>query len=189
MTHTTARRALCCLLLTTLTAAAWPAQAATPEDSEDAPAPTQFLELGLNLRTDLGVHPLRIDLGWRMPHLEALLVLDPMFWTDGQSSTDLSFHWLTEPGVQPFAGWRLTTIGLPEGTQMQQNLLLGCGLALPEFFGGKLRGQWGMELAMTVAKHGGGLPSEVLSFASARHYLDLVNFAMFARFDFNLGMF
>lgn len=147
-----------------------------------------FLEFGLNLRTDLGVHPLRVDIGFRLPKLEVLLIADPMFVFDKQSSTDLIFFF-TPKKVHPYAGWRMTTIGLVDGRQFQQNLLVGVGLALPEFLDGRLRGQWGFELAMATVKHGGGLPSETLSFGSARSYLDLVNFAMFARYDFQLGVF
>lgn len=161
-----------------------------PDKSIDASAPEKkgFLEFGLNLRTDLGVHPLRVDVGFRLPKLEVLLIADPMFVFDKQSSTDLIFFF-TPKKVHPYAGWRMTTIGLVDGRQFQQNLLMGVGLALPEFLDGRLRGQWGFELAMATVKHGGGLPSETLSFGSARSYLDLVNFAMFARYDFQLGVF
>ncbi len=187
MTSKTSSLSLALLLL----ALAWPTNAAamTPEpDVQASSEPTQFLELGLNLRTDLGVHPLRVNIGWRMPWLDVALTVDPMFWTDGQSSTDLAAFWLLDNGVHPYAGWRVTTIGLRDGTQLHQNLLLGVGMALPEFFDGFLRGQWGLELATTVVKSGGELPTEVISFGSARSYLDLVNFAMFARFDFNIGL-
>lgn len=149
----------------------------------------QDLAAGLNLRTDLGAHPLRVDLAWQTPKTDLVLVLDPMFWTDGQSSTDLIFSWRFESPARPFIGWRLNTIRLPEGRQFQENLVLGGGVAFPPLWRGRLEGFWGLELAMTVVKHGGGLPSEVLSFASARHYLDLVNFGMFARLDFELFSF
>ena len=159
--------------------------------ADEAPAPEEdafAIEAGLNLRTDLGVHPLRLDLAARWPDWEVALVLDPMFWTDGQTSTDLLGWWLNEAQVWPLAGWRMTTVPLLDGAQFQQNLVLGVGLPLPRFFDGRLRARWGMELAMVVVKHGGGVASEWLSFASARHYLDLVNFAMFVRFDFHWGL-
>jgi hypothetical protein len=146
------------------------------------------LELGLNLRTDFGVHAFRVDVGYKTENFGALLVVDPMFWTDGQTSTDLLFFWLTE-GFQPFAGWRLNTVPAFEGSQMQHNLLLGTGLPFPSFWGGRITGQWGLELAMALFKHGGGLPSDAIGFQSGRHYLDLVNFGMFARFDYNLRLF
>ena len=175
------------MIVAAMACLAWmtPAVAMAEEESTEK---TGFAGVGLNLRTDLGVHPLRLDVAWRMPGFEALLVLDPMFLTDGQSSTDLIGYWLIDD-VHPYAGWRLTTIGLVDGAQLQHNLLVGVGLALPEFWDGLLRGQWGFELATTIVKHGGGLPAEVVSFGSARSYLDLVNFAMYARFDFQIGVF
>ena len=180
--------ALVILAIPTLAAAEAPPESGGEEELIEDGVKTGFLGLGLNLRTDLGVHPLRVDVGFRLPKLEVLMILDPMFVFDKQSSTDLLFLFLPNK-VPPYAGWRMTTIGLVDGRQFQQNLLLGVGLALPEFLDGRLRGQWGFELAMTTVKHGGGLPSETLSFASARSYLDLVNFAMYARYDFQLGLF
>ena len=156
--------------------------------AEDTPQESSSINAGLNLRTDLGAHPLRIDLGWRTQNTDLLLVLDPMFWTDGQSSSDLIFGWRFQNRVQPIIGWRMHSIKLPEGRQLQQNLLAGVALDLPTFFDNKLRGQWGFELATTLVKHGANLPAETISFASARHYLDLVNFGMFARFDFHIPL-
>lgn len=154
----------------------------------EAVEPGHTLELGVNLRTDFGVHAFRLDVGYKTERFGTLLVLDPMFWTDGQMSTDLLFFWLTD-GFQPFAGWRLNSVPALDGSQLQQNLLLGTGLSFPSFWGGRITGQWGIELAMTLFKHGGGLPSDSIGFQSGRHYLDLVNFGMFARFDYNLGLF
>jgi hypothetical protein len=107
-----------------------------------------------------------------------------MALTDGQMSTDLLLQYRSDVGIDGLVGWRTTTIGALDGPQFQQNLLLGAGLELPRFCDGAIRGQWGVELAMTVVKHGGGLPQEVISFSSGRHYIDLVNFAMFARVEF-----
>jgi hypothetical protein len=140
--------------------------------------------VGVNLRTDLGVHPLRLDVGGRYGNVDATLVFDPMALTDGQMSTDLLLQYRSDLGIDGLVGWRTTTIGALDGPQFQQNLLLGAGLELPRFGDGAIRGQWGVELAMTVVKHGGGLPQEVISFSSGRHYIDLVNFAMFARIEF-----
>lgn len=189
--HKLAHITLCALFTLCLSAPAFAQETeqAAPSDAQTAhEAPASSLALGLNLRTDLGAHPLRIDVGWQRKNADLVLVLDPMFWTDGQSSTDLLASWIFENKARPFVGWRLNTVALREGRQLQQNLVTGMGLGLPEFFDGKLRGAWGFELAMMVVKHGGGLPSEVLSFASARNYLDLVNFGMFVRLDFHLGL-
>lgn len=178
---------LAACLLTLLSSASIASALTPPEQGE--PAHRGSVNAGLNLRTDLGAHPLRIDLGFRTRRADYLLVLDPMFWTDGQASTDLLFGWRLANRVQPIAGWRLNTIKLPESRQFQQNLLLGVALDLPSFWRDRLRGQWGFELAMTLVKHGGGVDTETISFASARSYLDLVNFGMFARFDFHVPLF
>lgn len=145
------------------------------------------LELGLNLRTELGAHPLRLDLGWRYKRADLVLVLDPMFWTDGLSTTDLLLSWRFDSGIQPLGGWRMATVALPTGTQLHQSLVLGVGLALPSFLNHRLQGQWGFELATMIVKHGAGLPSSTLSFGSARDYIDPINFGMFVRFDLNIG--
>lgn len=145
------------------------------------------LQLGLNVRTDLGVHFARIDAGWHRNRLGLLLVVDPMFWTDGQTFTDLVGYYMGNV-LQPYVGWRLATIALAEGAQLQENLLLGFALPFPRFWGGRFGGQWGFELAMMLVKHGGGLPSESISFESGRHYIDFVNFGMYARFDYNLPL-
>ena len=113
-----------------------------------------------------------------------MLVVDPMFWTDGQMSTDMLLQWRSDASVHAIAGWRVTSLGIAGGTQLQQNLLLGLGMDLPTFLDGAVRGQWGLELAMLVVKSGADLPAEFLNFSSARRYIDLVNFAMFARFEY-----
>jgi hypothetical protein len=129
------------------------------------------------------VHPIRLDLGAQWSDLDLLLVLDPMFFTDAQLSTDLIAQWRSDLGVALFGGWRLTTIPLLEGAQFQHNLLLGAGAELPRWFGGLLGGQVGLELASVLLKHGGGIPAETISFASGRHYIDLVNLALFLRLE------
>ena len=159
------------------------------EESETAEAKRRarpaVIEAGLNLRSDFGIHPLRLDLAWAAEHYRVLLVVDPMVWTDGQSSTDLIGFFRTA-GFEPFLGWRGNTIPLLEGSQIQHNVVVGTALRFPEFLGGRVSGQWGMEAAVMVYKHGGGVPASGTSFASGRHYLDYVNFGMFARFHYNI---
>jgi len=145
------------------------------------------LHAGLNLRTDPGVHPIRLDAGIGWGPFDAVLVLDPMFWTDGQVSTDLLLQW-RPAGLAAFAGWRTTAVPLLDGPQWQQNLLLGAGADLPRFFDGHLRGQFGFELAAMMLKHGGGLPDESISFESGRHYIDFLNMAFFLRLETGLGL-
>lgn len=164
-----------------------------PAQGEEAPAPAapqpffKDWHVGLNVRPDVGTHPIRIDGGLRAQGWDFILALDPMFWTDGQTDSDLLVVKRTEGGWQAFLGWRLTTIGIAQGTQFQQKLLLGLGGDLPHV-SDFLRATFGFELAMLLFKHGGGLPAETISFKSARSYIDLLNFGMFIRFEFTRAL-
>lgn len=161
--------------------------ASEPNDEVAVGAESSLLEPGANLRTDLGVRAVRLDVALRMPSIRLLAVVDPMWWTDGRTTTDVVGFWRT-PHLQPMVGWRLQTIPLLEGSQFQHNLVLGAALEFPEFFDGRVGGQWGLEMATMVAKHGGGVPGDRFRADSARHYLDRVSFGMFARFHYNLEM-
>ena len=121
-----------------------------PSAPSSAPAASQpFLKdwhVGLNVRPDVGTHPIRIDGGLRAQGWDFILAVDPMFWTDGQTDSDLLAVKRSDAGWQVFLGWRLTTIGIAEGTQFQEKLLLGLGGDLPrisDFF----RATFGFELA------------------------------------------
>ena len=138
---------------------------------------------GINLRTDLGTHPLRLDGGVRYGQLDFILVLDPMYFLDQQSSTDILAEWRGKNGFSPVLGWRFNTVGLIEGSQLQHNLVLGGALDTPKFWDGRLRGQAGLEMAMMLVKHGGGGPVETIGFSSGRRFVDFVNFALFLRIE------
>ena len=135
---------------------------------------------GLDLRVDQGAHPIRVGGGVTFGSVDTLLVLDPMVVTDGQHDLDL----LASIGERYsfVAGWRTTTIGLVDGHQFQEKLILGLGAPLPMM--GPVRARWAFELATVVVKHGGGLPSETISFASGRDFIDLINFGMFVTFEY-----
>ncbi|MBT8495766.1 MAG: hypothetical protein KJO07_22155 [Deltaproteobacteria bacterium] len=138
---------------------------------------------GLNLRTELGTHPIRVEGGLPVAGLELNLVVDPMFWTDGQTDSDL---WVAIPvrSAAVLAGWRTTTIPLLDSTQWHQKLLIGAGAGIEGLSNHWLRASWGVELATVVVKHGGDLPTDWVDFGKPSGYLDLVNFAMFVRFDY-----
>ncbi|HRI63633.1 MAG TPA: hypothetical protein PK156_05330 [Polyangium sp.] len=138
---------------------------------------------GINLRTDLGTHPLRLDGGVRYGQLDFILVLDPMYFLDQQSSTDILAEWRAKNGFAPVLGWRFNTVGLIDGSQVQHNLVLGGALDTPKFWDGRMRGQAGLELAMMLVKHGGGGPVETIGFSSGRRFVDFVNFALFLRIE------
>ena len=45
----------------------------------------------------------------------------------------------------------------------------------------------GLEIAVPCIKHWAGLPTDTLSFDSARHVTDLINFGLFVRFEHATG--
>jgi len=137
---------------------------------------------GLDLRGDLGTHPIRVGGGLQLGHVDTMLVLDPMFWTDGQHDLDLLASFGEKYSL--LAGWRTTTIGIAGGHQFQQKLIIGVGAPLPMIGGGSIRARWAAELATVIVKHGGDLPTEMISFASGRDFIDLINFGMFVTFEY-----
>lgn len=138
---------------------------------------------GLNIRGDLGTHPIRIGGGVQFAHIDTTLVLDPMFWTDDQFDIDALAFWAPCPRAWGlFGGWRTSTIGLLGGTQFQEKLLAGIGAPLPQL--GPFRARWSFELAAVIVKHGADLPSDWISFASGRDFIDLLNFGMFVSIEY-----
>jgi hypothetical protein len=139
---------------------------------------------GLNVRGDLGTHPVRAGAGLELGTLDTMLVLDPMFWTDGQHDIDALAFWSPcSKGWGLLGGWRTSSIGLLDGTQFQQKLVLGISAALPRL-GEHIRARFAFELATLVVKHGADLPTDWISFASGRDFIDLVNFGMFVTIEY-----
>ncbi len=137
---------------------------------------------GLDLRPELGTHPVRLGGGIRVGRLDTLLVVDPMFWTDGQHDLDAIAFWLPcDRGWGLLAGWRTSAIGVLGGTQLQHKVLVGVAAPLPRL--GPFHVRWSFELATLVVKHGGDLPTDTISFASGRDFIDLVNFGSFVTFE------
>ncbi len=135
---------------------------------------------GVDLRIDQGAHPIRLAGGLQLDALDTTLVLDPMFWTDGQHDTDVFASWGRRWSL--VGGWRTTAIAIAGGHQFQQKLLVGVGAPLPDL--GPVRARWTFELATLLVKHGGDLPTDTISFASGRDFIDLVNFGMFVTFEY-----
>jgi hypothetical protein len=139
---------------------------------------------GLNLRADLGTHPIRAGGGVDLGRFDTMLVLDPMFWTDGQHDIDLySTVKLSERGWGVVAGLRVSAIGISGGHQFQDKLVLGVAAPLP--LGPPLRARWAFEAATMLVKHGGDLPSSWISFETGRDFVDLINFGMFVTVEWS----
>jgi hypothetical protein len=140
---------------------------------------------GLDLRVDQGSHPIRTGVGIERGNHDLTLVLDPMFWTDGQVDLDaLAYYKVSSGGWGLLYGWRTTAIGIADGHQLHEKLLLGVGAPLPFFGHLPLRARWSFEIASLVVKHGAGLPRQWISFDSGRDFIDLLNFGMFVTFEY-----
>jgi len=137
---------------------------------------------GLNLRADSGAHPVRAVAGLDSGVFDISLTLDPMVWFDGQFDADLlTTTRFTDGGWGVVAGWRTTAIGILGGHQDQEKLVLGISAPLPA--GPPLRVRWTLEAATVVVKHGGGLPTDWISFQQGRDFVDLINFGMSITFE------
>jgi hypothetical protein len=136
---------------------------------------------GLNVRTDLGVHQLRLDGGVRLGAIDALLVVDPLYFADGELDLDAIVRWEpSRPGWGLAGGWRTVVFDVAGGHRVHEQVLLGATAPLPAFLDG-VRAQWGAELAILVLRHGAGLGTEGL--AGDARLADLLQPGMFVRFE------
>ena len=138
---------------------------------------------GLNVRVGNSTHPLRLIAGLDTGDVDLSLTVDPMVISDGQLDTDLMATMkLTDPGWGVILGWRTTMIGILGGREFQEKLVLGVGAPLPQLSDG-IRMRFALEAAAVVVKHGGGLPTDWISFREGRDFVDLINFGMFITFE------
>jgi hypothetical protein len=139
---------------------------------------------GLNLRPDNGAHQIRVIAGLDAGAIDLSLTLDPMVITDGQLDTDvLATLRLTDNGWGLITGFRNTRIGILGGNEFQEKLILGIGAPLPVLGDLSVRLRWGLEVATVIVKHGADLPTDWISFAQGRDFIDLINFGMYVTFE------
>src|SRR4051812_31015908 len=76
-----------------------------PAPVAQAPAePTIAWHVGLDVRTDLGTHPVRVPFGFRRDDWDATIVLDPYAFLDGEHDLDVLAEWYVGPRVGLLAG-------------------------------------------------------------------------------------
>jgi hypothetical protein len=168
--------------LVSVSLATWVAARDVPAARADGPL---LWHAGLNARAELGTHPVRVDVGLQSGATDLTLVLDPMFWTDGQLDVDLLSDWqFTRSGWGLVSGLRWTSIGVADGRQSQDKVVLGLAAPLAGRNGSPLRVRWTFEVAAVIVKHGAGLPTEWIGFGNARDFIDLINFGMFVSIDY-----
>ena len=160
----------------TLVVVLWLAGAATARaDSE--------WHVGTNLRSELTAHAVRLDGGYRMGRLDLIAVIDPMVWTDGELDLDAIATWrVHRTGYAVLLGWRPTSIAVSTGRQFQETLLFGATAPLPKVW--QLDLQFGLEVGTVLLKHGGGLPTDMTSFANSTEVGDNLSISMFLRIGY-----
>lgn len=92
--------------------------------------------------------------------------------------------WFRDGAWAVLAGWRNTAFNLLGENRWHENALVGLNARLPKLGPCWLRTNVGLELAVDVLRHGSDTPNEWISFASDRHFSDLVHLSLFARIEF-----
>jgi hypothetical protein len=167
-----------------IVALAGTAHAEAPADVE-APG----WSVGLALRSDYGAHRVRIPVGVHNAHFAATLVVDPKVFVDTkQNDVDLLAEWFpVRGGWAALGGYRLTQISIDRGVQFQHEILLGATASLPEL-SRRTQVRFGMEVEITMLRHGDGLDVEWFSVESDRHFRDLLSLNLFLRISYTSAL-
>lgn len=141
---------------------------------------------GLNLRTDYGSHRFRITTGLHRGPLAGTVVIDPKVLFDTRANdVDLLTEWSFAPGGwAALGGYRLTQVSIDRGVQYHHEVLFGITAGLPALADRRIRTRFGIEVELSMARHGDGLDTEWFSVDSDRHYRDLVSLNLFLRAEY-----
>jgi len=156
------------------------ARAECPEAAATPPPCETHWHAGVDVRTDLGTHPIRLPFGVRRANWDGTLVLDPYAFLDGQHDMDILAQWMFGPRVGLLFGWRWTVISVHNDWLHQERSLVGITGMGPKF--GPVQTSASLELAVLWVKHGAGTMTEWIS--ADRNLLDHFGFGLFVRFDY-----
>ncbi len=141
---------------------------------------------GLDVRTDLGAHPVRVPVGLRAGNWDATLVLDPMFVFDRQHDLDVLVEWYPGERIGLMAGWRWSVVQVDGGTHHQQRSLVGVTAVGPDFASARIRTSASLEVATLWVKHGGGVGADWIS--ADRNFADAIGLGLFVRIEYRLAL-
>ena len=121
------------------------------------------------LRDHGGVHLVRLGGGVRYHHVELDALLDPLFWVDDTSTSDLTLAWRFDNQASIHAGWRDARVGVGGGARMFESAVVGASLPIT---GQAVQLRAGIELSALVLAHGDDMPAQWISFDSGRRFID-----------------
>jgi hypothetical protein len=159
-----------CYVIAVLAALAVPARA------------DEFLHVGIDGRTDLGTHHVRVPFGYRTGNLDTTIVLDPAVVLDGQHDMDLNVEYFFGPRIGLLTGYRWSAIAVDQGLHNQHRTILGVTAVGPSFCDEQLRTKFSFELATLWVKHGGGVDTNWIS--ADRNLLDSFSVGLFVRIEY-----
>ena len=142
----------------------------------------RYLHTGLDARSDLGAHTVRVPIGYRACAWDATLVVDPLALLDAQHDLDLLGEYYLRDRVAVLFGWRWTAIAVAGGLHHQQRSVIGLTGVGPDFFAKRLRTSFSFEIATLWVKHGGGTDAQWISFD--RNLDDSILFGVFVRLEY-----
>jgi hypothetical protein len=119
---------------------------------------------GIQVRTDLATRLFRAGASVRLGQIGQGVVFDPLSYAGRhQSDTDLLLEWLPLPAQwAAVLGWRLTAVPVLGQRYLHERLVVGVSAPLPRLGWRHLRFRFGVEVAFTLVKHGGDLPTRTL---------------------------
>ena len=145
---------------------------------------------GLVVRTDRATQSTRVSAGLQLGRMRLAIVADPLGYqrsaeqddTDVLVSIDVIRKWAV------MAGWRATATPILGRRYWQHKPFVGVSAPLPSLFWGRVQTSFGVELAVTVAKHGDDLPAMTAWSANWDHPQDVVDVGLFFRAELTRGL-
>lgn len=147
-----------------------------------SPAAGDHLHVGIDARTDLGTHHLRVPFGYRTGEWDTTLVIDPLAVLDGQHDFDVFVEYYAGSRIALLAGCRWTAISVADGLHHQHRTLLGVTATGPSFLDDRLLTKFSLEMPILWVKHGGGVGTNWIS--ADRNLLDAFSFGLFVRIEY-----
>jgi hypothetical protein len=149
-----------------------------------AAEPSRDWHAGANLRTDFGARFYRIDFGVRLDRLDLIVVTDPYGVVAGDYDLDAIARYDIGGQWSVWGGARETVVPIGRDRQYTEKALVGISGLMPSLGTKYFRVHGGVELAVHVHSHGGGIMDSWVCVDSPTCRKDHFVFGLFGRFEF-----